>query len=150
MDDFSVQPGVPNLFGLVGAEANAVAPGKRPLSSMSPTLVRDSAGNTRVIVGAQGGPRITTSVFLALVDRLRFGMSIVDALVAPRFHEQWKPSELMLENGFSAETRERLEAMGYRLKDIGSTGRMAAIERFPNGRVWGVSDPRTEGAAVAE
>lgn len=151
MDDFSIQPGVPNLFGLVGTEANAIGPRKRPLSSMSPTIVRDAQGNARLVIGAQGGPRITTAVFLALFHRLRFNMGFTDAVIAPRFHHQWKPMTLMLEsNGFSAETREALRKMGYDVVDMSTSGKLHAIERFPNGRTWGVPDPRAEGAAVAE
>jgi gamma-glutamyltranspeptidase/glutathione hydrolase len=151
MDDFSAQPGAPNLFGLVGAEANAIAPGKRPLSSMSPTIVRDLQGWPRIVIGAQGGPRITTSVFWALLNRLRFGMPIQDAVIAPRVHMQWKPPQLMVEReGFGAETQAELRRLGYALKEIPASGKMHAIERFRSGRVWGVSDPRAEGAAVAE
>jgi gamma-glutamyltranspeptidase/glutathione hydrolase len=151
MDDFSIRPGVPNLFGLVGAEANAIAPGKRPLSSMSPTIVRDAEGNARILIGAAGGPRITTSVFLSLVNRLRFGMSIVDAVAASRLHQQWRPEELMLERGgFAHEVRSRLTDLGYRVSEVPTSGKVHALERFPNGRVWGAPDFRGEGAAVAE
>ncbi len=151
MDDFSVQPGVPNLFGLVGAEANAVGPGKRPLSSMSPTVVRDGQGNARLVVGAAGGPTITTSVYQTILNRYRFGMSLPDAVAAPRIHTQWRPMELRLERfGLHAETRDRLIGMDYAFKDSWIIGKVHALERFPNGRVWGVPDPRAEGAAVAE
>jgi len=151
MDDFSAQPGVPNMYGLVGSQADAIAPLKRPLSSMSPTIVRDLSGNARIAIGAQGGPRITTAVFQALIDRLRFGMSLEDALQVPRFHEQWKPDLLTVEsNGFGADTIQKLKAMGWKIEEESALGRMAAIERFPNGRTWGVVDHRTEGSAVAE
>lgn len=151
MDDFSIEPGVPNMFGLVGAEANSIAPGKRPLSSMTPTIVRDRNGEVRLVLGAQGGPRITTSVFLALVNRLRFGMSLPDAVTAPRFHHQWKPADLFLEkHGFSPEVLSRLRDMGYSVQEKTDLARMQTLERLPDGRVWGFSDPRTEGAAVAE
>jgi len=151
MDDFSIQPGAPNRSGLVGAEANSIAPGKRSLSSMSPTIVRDGQGRPRLVLGAAGGPRITTSVFLALVNRLRFGMSLPDAVAAPRFHHQWKPDELKLErDGFSWDTRARLEALGYPLSYATGMAWVHALERFPNGRTWGVPDTRGEGAAAAE
>jgi gamma-glutamyltranspeptidase/glutathione hydrolase len=151
MDDFSARPGAPNLFGLVGSAANAIAPGKRPLSSMTPTIVRDREGRVRIVIGAAGGPRITTAVFLSLVNRLRFGMSLPDAVAAPRFHEQWKPEELKLERfGFSFETRERLESLGYRVGFAPALARVHALERLPDGRTWGVPDTRAEGAAVAE
>jgi gamma-glutamyltranspeptidase/glutathione hydrolase len=151
MDDFSAQPGAPNLFGLVGAEANAIAPGKRPLSSMTPTIVRDLDGWPRLVLGAQGGPRITTSVYWALLNRLRFGMPIQDAVIAPRAHMQWKPAELMVEReGFGAEVLDGLRRRGWVLKEVANSGKMHALERFPNGRVWGVADPRAEGDVVAE
>lgn len=154
MDDFSIEPGVPNLFGLVGAEANAVAAGKRPLSSMSPTIVRDLRGNAEIVIGAAGGPRIITSVALSLMNRYRFGMTLPDAVSAPRFHHQWKPEKkLVLESGsFSAEAQAELrEGYGYIVEEVLAQSRIHALERFPaTGRVWGVPDPRGEGVAVAE
>lgn len=152
MDDFSIQSGVPNLFGLIGSDANSIRPGKHPLSSMSPTVVRDLQGNNRIIIGAAGGPRIITSVFLSLLNRLEFGMSLIDAVAAPRFHEQWKPEALLLErNGFSAEVRSELEKIGYAPIEVGSLAKVHAIERMPNdGRVSGAADLRGEGAAVPE
>ncbi len=152
MDDFSIQPGVPNLFGLIGAEANAVGPRKRPLSSMTPTIVRDAAGNSRIVIGAQGGPRIASSTFLALMNRLRFGLSIADSVTVPRFHHQWRPVELMLEaSGFPKESRDDLAGRGWALKEVAASARMHAIERFPaTGKVWGMSDPRTEGGVAFE
>lgn len=151
MDDFSVQPGVPNLFGLVGAESNSIAPHKRPLSSMSPTVVRDAQGQVHLVVGASGGPTITTSVFLSILNRLRFGMSLTDAVAAARVHQQWRPEELRFERqGLSADTLEKLRALGHNLVSKSSIAKVHAIERFPNGRTWGVPDFRAEGAAVAE
>ncbi|MEY4064068.1 MAG: hypothetical protein RIR26_276 [Pseudomonadota bacterium] len=151
MDDFSAQPGVPNLFGLVGAEANSITPRKRPLSSMSPTIVRDGEGNVRLVLGAAGGPRIITSVFQTLVNRLEFGMPLVDAVAAARIHHQWKPAVVRLENyGFPVETREKLAALGYSVESGGGLAVVHALERLPAGRVVGVPDPRGEGAAVAE
>jgi len=151
MDDFSAQPGVPNLFGLVGGEANSIAPGKRPLSSMSPTIVRDQEGNVRLVLGAAGGPRIITSVFQTLVNRLQFGMSLIDAVSAPRIHHQWKPQVLRFErNGIPFETQEKLKAMGYALEASSGLAVVHALERFPDGRVVGAPDPRGEGMTVAE
>ncbi len=151
MDDFSIQPGVPNLFGLVGGEANSIASRKRPLSSMSPTVVRDINGNAKIIIGAAGGPRIITSVFLSLLNRLEFGMSLTDAVAMPRFHQQWKPESVAIEKfGFPFETRSILEKKGYTLEEVASLGKVHAIEKLPNGRTLGVPDPRGEGAAVAE
>jgi gamma-glutamyltranspeptidase/glutathione hydrolase len=151
MDDFSAQPGVPNMFGLVGGEANAIAAGKRPLSSMTPTIVRDSKGEVHLVLGAAGGPRIITAVFNVLVNRYEFGMLLPDAVSAPRVHDQWKPDELRVEQfGFSPGTREALTKLGYSVKETPALAKMHAIERFPNARVWGVPDIRGEGAAVAE
>ena len=152
MDDFSMQPGAPNLFGLIGGEANAIAPGKRPVSSMSPTIVRDGkTREVRLVLGAAGGPKITTSTFLVLLNRLHFGTSLPDAVALPRLHQQWRPKELALDADlFSAEMRSGLVELGYTLKKMPGNGRIHAIERFPNHRVWGVADPRAEGLAVAQ
>jgi gamma-glutamyltranspeptidase/glutathione hydrolase len=151
MDDFSIQPGIPNLFGLVGGEANAIAPKKRPLSSMTPTLVRDSQGNTRIVIGAAGGPKIATSVFLSLLNRLQFGLPLVDAVAAARFHHQWKPNHLKYERyAFSPETKKMLQKKGYILEEVDFLGKIHALEKLPNGRTLGVPDPRGEGAAAAE
>jgi gamma-glutamyltranspeptidase/glutathione hydrolase len=151
MDDFSVEPGVPNLFGLIGSEANAVGSGKRPLSSMSPTIVRDAQGRVEIAIGAAGGPRIITSVFLSLLNRLHFGMSLVDAVAAPRFHQQWRPTDVIVERfSLAPETRAALRIKGYQLEEVPTLGKVHAIERLPNGRTIGVPDFRGEGAAVAE
>jgi gamma-glutamyltranspeptidase/glutathione hydrolase len=151
MDDFSTQIGVPNLFGLVGNESNSIAPEKRPLSSMSPTIVRDLKGNNQIAIGAAGGPRIITAVFLSLLNRLRFGMTLSDAVAMPRVHHQWSPSTVYLEkNGFSHETRSMLEDKGYALGEAITLGKVHALERTSNGRTWGAADPRGEGAAVPE
>jgi gamma-glutamyltranspeptidase/glutathione hydrolase len=151
MDDFSLEPGVPNQFGLVGSAANAIEGGKRPLSSMSPTIVRDAQGRVRIAIGASGGPRITSAVFLALAQRLRFGRAILDAVAVPRFHEQWKPDLLYLEAiGFGAPMRRELTSMGYALQNTTVNAKVEALERTPEGRVQGAPDPRSEGAAVAE
>lgn len=152
MDDFSIQAGTPNLFGLVGAEANAIKAGKRPLSSMTPTVVRDLEGNNRIAIGAEGGPRIISSTFNALLNRLRFGMSLPDSVMAARVHHQFVPEDLFVElNGFSFETRQNLLAKGWKLKDTADNAYMHAVERFPRSeRVWGIADPRTEGAVIVE
>lgn len=151
MDDFSAQPGVPNLFGLVGAEANAIAPGKRPLSSMSPTVVRDQNGVARIVLGAAGGPRIITSVFQTLVNRLQFGLSLADAVAAPRIHHQWKPQTVRVERiGVSPEIQEKLSTLGYTVEAGNSLAVVHALERRLDGRVVGAPDTRGEGYAVAE
>jgi gamma-glutamyltranspeptidase / glutathione hydrolase len=114
MDDFAVQPGVPNAFKLVGAEANAIAPGKRPLSSMSPTLVFKE-GRPMMTLGAAGGPTIITQVVLAISNVIDRGLSARAALKSPRFHHQWNPDEVKIETGFSEATLKGVEGFGHRL-----------------------------------
>ncbi len=151
MDDFSVQPGVPNLFGLVEGDANSISSGKRPLSSMSPTVIRDQDGKNKIVIGSAGGPRILTSVFLSLFYRLNFDMSLIDAVSAPRFHQQWKPAEIFIErDGFSPEVRASLIQKGYSLKEVPSLGKVHSLELLPNGQTSGAPDPRGEGWAAAE
>ena len=116
MDDFAVKQGVPNLYGLIQGPANAIAPGKRPLSSMTPTIVLKD-GRLRMVLGSPGGGRITTTVaniFLSAADE---GMNIQEAVDAPRFHHQYLPDELYLESGFSGATTAGLQALGYKLND---------------------------------
>ena len=112
MDDFSAKPGTPNMFGLVQGEANAIAPGKRPLSSMTPTIVlRD--GKLFMTAGAPGGSRISTAVLQVILNVLDFGMNVQDAIDAPRFHHQWQPDKLSLERGISPDTVALLKSRGY-------------------------------------
>src|SRR5260370_25865684 len=112
MDDFTAKPNSPNLFGLIQGEANAIQPGKRPLSAMTPTIVlRD--GKPFLVLGAPGGPRITTAVLEVLLNVVDFGMNIQDAVDAPRFHHQWKPDRLYLEPGISPDTVSLLKARGH-------------------------------------
>lgn len=126
MDDFVAKPGSPNMFGLVGGEANSIQPGKRPLSSMDPTiLTRD--GKLFMAVGAPGGSRITTGVLQVILDVVDFHMNPQDAVDLPRFHNQWKPDILYLQHGFSAETRQALEKMGYKTEPTDGVARVEAI-----------------------
>ena len=151
MDDFALQPGVPNMFGLVGSEANSIAPSKRPLSSMTPTIVRDDGGNARIALGAAGGPRIITSVYQTIINRLHFGMSLTDSVAAPRIHHQWKPRQLFFEmNRFAPDVISKLKEMGYELSEKEGLAVVHAVERSPNGQVFGAADPRGEGVAVAQ
>lgn len=154
MDDFSISPGTPNLFGLVGGEANSIAPLKRPLSSMTPTIIRDSLGNNRIIIGAAGGPRIISSVLQTLFNRLHYGMSLADSVAAPRVHHSWKPRSVRIERfGFPHEVRTELEKLGYTLEEVGHLAVVHALERTEEdgkAKTWGVPDPRGEGAAIAE
>ncbi len=148
MDDFSVQPGVANHFGLIGAEANAVAPGKRPLSSMSPTIVMK--GDEPVLaVGAAGGPTIITQTLLAIVNVLDFGMELPDALAAPRFHHQWSPDELKIERGIGPAVLAELKARGQKVSAGVPFGACNAVGRAPGGKGFvGASDPRVPGLAA--
>lgn len=147
MDDFSAQPGVPNAFKLVGAENNAVAAGKRPLSSMSPTLVLRE-GKPFMTVGAAGGPTIITQTLLAITNVIDDGMSATEALAAPRFHHQWNPDELRIESRFGKEALDALHAYGHKLDDIASFGACQCITLDPSGELLEPAhDPRVPGSA---
>jgi gamma-glutamyltranspeptidase/glutathione hydrolase len=126
MDDFSVKPGVPNMYGAVGAEANAIAPGKRMLSSMTPTIVLKT-GKPFLVIGTPGGTTIPTSVLQTLVNVLDFGMSAQDAVNQPKFHHQWLPDEVFVENDFPASLESALKTMGYQVRRRGQIGRTEVI-----------------------
>ena len=146
MDDFSIKPGVPNLFGAVGGEANSIAPGKRMLSSMAPTIVLKD-NKTYLVVGTPGGTTIPTSVFQTLVNILEFGLSTDDAVNKPKFHHQWLPDSLVLEKNFPAPVEESLKAMGYRIHQRSAIGRTEVIKVLPDGKFEGVADSRGDDAA---
>lgn len=150
MDDFSIYPGVPNAFGLVGAEANCVAPGKRPLSSMSPTIVLDTNGQPVLTVGAAGGPKIITQVVLAIVRTLDFEQSLTDALSRPRIHHQWRPDQIAFETGLDDSLLINLRSRGHRMEALASAGRTQAIATDADGTLWGVSDDRGGGKSVGK
>jgi gamma-glutamyltranspeptidase/glutathione hydrolase len=150
MDDFSIMPGVPNAFGLVGAENNSIAPGKRPLSSMSPTIVLDGAGQPVLTIGAAGGPTIITQVVLGIVRSLDFQQSLAAAISGSRFHHQWRPDVVTYEIDMSADFVQGLQSRGHRLESDSSIGRSQAIARGDNGRLIGVSDPRVSGKAAGD
>jgi len=145
MDDFSAQPGTPNAFGLIGAEANAVAPGKRPLSSMSPTIVlRD--GKPVFTVGAAGGPTIISQAVLAIIHFIDHGMTPAKALGQARFHHQWKPNRLLVEKALGQATIDSLRAMGHTVKVTDSLGAAQAIGLGQAGKPFsGAADPRGRG-----
>lgn len=143
MDDFVAKPGAPNMFGMVGSDANAIEPGKRPLSSMTPTIITKD-GKLFMVVGAPGGARITTGVTEVILDVLDFHMNPQDAVDLPRFHEQWKPEALYLQNGFSPETEKALEQMGYQLEPTGGIARVEAIV-VNNGVLEGGTESRQHG-----
>jgi gamma-glutamyltranspeptidase/glutathione hydrolase len=148
MDDFSIQPGVPNAFGLIGAEANCVASGKRPLSSMSPTIVLKN-GKPIIALGAAGGPRIITSVLMELVDMLDLGMTPREAIAAPRIHHQWSPGELMVEKALPDNLRSALEQRGHTVKELNSFAVSHIVARSADGKGFvGAADPRAGGNAA--
>ncbi|ASZ12037.1 gamma-glutamyltransferase [Chitinophaga pendula] len=147
MDDFSIKPGVPNMYGLVGAEANAIAPGKRMLSSMTPTIVLK--GKQPVIVaGTPGGSTIITSVFQTVVNLLDFGLSTDEAVNSPKFHHQWLPDEVYIEPSFPAEPVAALEKMGYKMKSRAAIGRTEVIRRNGKGELEAVGDHRGDDSAA--
>ena len=148
MDDFSVQPGVANFFGLIGAEANAVAPHKRPLSSMTPTIVLKD-GQPIIALGAAGGPKIISQVLLELVDMLDLGMNPQQALLQPRIHHQWFPDELMIEDNLPAELQQALAKRGHKVKTFKSMGVSQIVARSPDGKGFsGAADPRANGTSA--
>jgi gamma-glutamyltranspeptidase/glutathione hydrolase len=146
MDDFSAQPGAPNVFGLIGAEANAIAPGKRPLSSMSPTIVlRD--GKPIFTVGAAGGPTIITQVLLAIIQVVDFSKSPTEALGRARFHHQWKPDRLLVERALGQAVIDALRAKGHTVEIVNTLGAAQAIGLGQDGKAFsGSPDPRGRGA----
>jgi gamma-glutamyltranspeptidase/glutathione hydrolase len=146
MDDFSVKPGVPNIYGAIGGEANAIAPGKRMLSSMTPTIVlKDSL--PYIVVGTPGGTTIPTSVFQSIVNIIDFGLSPEDAVNQPKFHHQWLPDQVFVERSFPEVVRKSLEAMGYKVVERGAIGRVELIRIHPNGTKEGIADRRGDDAA---
>ena len=147
MDDFSIAPGTPNAFGLVGAEANAIAPRKRPLSSMSPTIVLNEQSLPVLSCGAAGGPRIINAVLQTLVQCLDLGQNIDQALAAPRLHHQWRPNELLYEPEIEASDVESLAAMGHTMKKRNGLAVAQGIQRTQSG-LLAASDPRVEGEAI--
>jgi gamma-glutamyltranspeptidase/glutathione hydrolase len=148
MDDFTVKPNTPNMFGLVQGEVNAIEPGKRALSAMTPTIVvRD--GKPFMVLGAPGGPRIITAVLQVLLNVIDFHMNIQDAVDAPRFHHQWKPDKLYLEPGISPDTVALLEDMGHQV-DYSPGVVLARINAILSDGGWlqGAADPRWTGKAA--
>lgn len=143
MDDFSIKPGVPNMFGAVGGEANSIVAGKRMLSSMTPTIVLKN-NEPYLIVGTPGGTTIPTSVFQTLVDILEFGMNTEDAVNKPKFHHQWLPDVLEVEKGFPQEVQENLIKMGYTIKQRNAIGRTEVIKILPDKKIEAVADTRGE------
>ncbi len=147
LDDFSAKPGAPNAFGLVGGEANAPGPGKRPLSSMAPTIVLDD-GKPWLITGSPGGSRIITIVLQVILDVIDFHEDIAQAVSAPRVHHQWLPDVVAAEAGFPEATIRQLEALGHTIHVGGAWGSANSILIAPDA-ITGAADPRSRGGAAA-
>ena len=151
MDDFSAKPGAPNMFGLVEGPNNAVAPGKRPLSSMTPTIVTKD-GQLAMVVGTPGGSRIPSAVLETISNMIDFDMTVTEAVSAPRIHHQWLPDEVGYEPfGLSVDTIARLQEMGHKVVPIPLGNHVAAIlvgapaigaKRLGRERLYGAIDPR--------
>ncbi|MEI2738161.1 MAG: gamma-glutamyltransferase [Chitinophagaceae bacterium] len=146
MDDFSIKPGVPNMYGAIGGEANSIKAGKRMLSSMTPTIVLKD-NKPFIIVGTPGGTTIPTQVFQTLVNILEFNMSTEDAVYKPKFHHQWLPDSLFIEKGFPENIRDELRKRGYSIQLRGGIGRTEIIKVLANGKFEAVADNRGEDSA---
>jgi len=132
---------VPNIYGAVGGDANAIAPGKRMLSSMTPTIVLQN-DKPFLVVGTPGGTTIPTSVFQTIIDIIDFKMSTEDAVNKPKFHHQWLPDQVDVEKTFPKNTKEALQKMGYKIVERGSIGRTEVIKVLPDGSFEAVADGR--------
>jgi gamma-glutamyltranspeptidase/glutathione hydrolase len=143
LDDFTANPGKPNAFGLIQSEANVIAPGKRPLSSMTPTLVVEDNKATYAC-GASGGPRIITATLQSLLNHTVFEMSAADAVSVSRFHHQWSPNELLLEPSLKKAAGDSLTALGHVVKS-GSSLAATQAAALDSGKPSGGSDPRKYG-----
>ena len=147
MDDFSVKPGAPNMFGAVGGKANAIVPGKRMLSSMTPTIVLKE-NKPFLVVGTPGGTTIPTSVFQTIVNIIDFKMNTADAVNKPKFHHQWLPDRIDIEKGFDQNTQKALEKMGYQTHVRGAYSRTEVIKVLPDGKFEAVADRRGDDSAA--
>ncbi|MEZ4984375.1 MAG: gamma-glutamyltransferase [Saprospiraceae bacterium] len=142
MDDFSIKPGTPNQFGLVGAEANAIQPGKRMLSSMTPTII-EKDGELFMVIGAPGGSTIITAVFQVFLNVVEFGMPLDSAVWAPRFHHQWLPDQIWVEKDFGQQAvRDSLTTKGHSFREVNRMGVIKAIMRLPDGTLHAAADTR--------
>lgn len=146
MDDFSIKPGTPNMYGAVGGEANSIKAGKRMLSSMTPTIVLKD-NKPFIVVGTPGGTTIPTQVFQTLVNMLEFGMSTEDAVYKPKFHHQWLPDVIDIEKSFPQNVKDALIKMGYTIKERNAIGRTEVIKVLANGKFEAVADNRGDDGA---
>ncbi|RME26981.1 MAG: gamma-glutamyltransferase, partial [Deltaproteobacteria bacterium] len=144
MDDFVARPGVPNAYGLVGSEANAVAPGSRPLSSMTPTIMEHPDGR-RVVIGASGGPFIISSTLQVILGIVDFGLDPAEAVARPRMHHQWQPKLLFVDDGVPVDVIEGLRARGHRVKPMPFFSAVQVVTRDVDGELLAASDPRKGG-----
>lgn len=147
MDDFSVAPGQPNAYGLVGGEANSIQPRKRPLSSMTPTIVQKD-GKAKVVLGAPGGSRIINGVLQALVNHLEFGFNPATSVALPRIHHQWMPDHISCEQGISLDTQNLLKQYGHSIAPIHAVAQVMMISKDPHERLVAGLDPRRPGSAL--
>ncbi len=147
MDDFSAKPGVPNAYGLIGGEFNKVEPGKRMLSSMTPTIVLKD-GRVRIVTGSPGGSRIINSVLQVVLNLIEFDLNAAEAVNSPRFHHQWLPDKLQLERGFPPEVLKALRAMGYDLEITYTIGSAQTVVHDAEGNLSAAGDPRRNGSTA--
>ncbi len=149
MDDFSVKPGVPNQFGLVGGEANSIKPEKRMLSSMTPTIV-EKDGGLFLVIGTPGGSTIITSVYQTILNVIDHGMTMQEAVDAKKIHSQWLPDAVIVEEGaLDNKVTRQLEKLGHELRERGEIGRMECIMMLPDGRLEGAPDNKRQGDVTA-
>jgi gamma-glutamyltranspeptidase/glutathione hydrolase len=148
MDDFSSKPGFPNMYGLVGGEANSVSPGKRMLSSMTPAII-EKDGKLLMVLGSPGGSTIPTSVFQVVVNVIDYGLGVQDAVDAGRFHHQWLPDNITYEQKcLDSLTLVKLVNMGHQFKPRSAIGRVNAIMKAEDGTLKAGADPRGNNVAV--
>jgi gamma-glutamyltranspeptidase/glutathione hydrolase len=149
MDDFTAKPGVPNNYGLIQGVANAIQPGKRMLSSMTPTIVLDPDEELFLVTGSPGGSKIISTVFQTISNAIDYRLDLSSVVRAPRVHHQHLPDQIVFEySGLSYNTFERLDRLGHRLAVVTGIGEVQAIMRMPNGTLEGMPDPRGNGVAA--
>jgi gamma-glutamyltranspeptidase/glutathione hydrolase len=147
MDDFAVAPGQANVYGLVGGAANAIAPGKRPQSSMSPTIVL-RGGRPELVVGGSGGPTIISGVLQVLLGVVAQGAAVPAAVAAPRIHDQASPPVLAVEPGIAPEARAVLTRIGHKVVEMPAIGAISAVGLAADGTSWGAGDARKDGGVA--